>query len=293
MWQWCETPSLVQRDVRGDGSLIGCGSYGFCIPLRDQATFESFCLKIPKVNGRPEAQSLKEEFDLLAKLNHPNVMRVLAWVSSSDGHWSGFLMPLGKTNLWGWVTATDAVTPAWKVSVLVQVARGLAYLHHCSIVHLDMKPENNIIHDCGAGPPSVRVSDLGVAMIRRRSAMVRCDCVNSAPYRPVGLFHTEASEVPVGFCFDLWAFGCVIFDVLQSHPRLRNAKGRCLRLFSGVVMCRMERQVLSTRNSRLVLHLKKEATLLVVSLQPPSRKEACGSRRMIASLVRGVMGLSA
>ena len=80
-WQWCERTSLLQRDLRGDGSRLGCGAYGFRLALRDQATQESFCLKIPKVMGSAEAQSVKREFHMLAKLKHPNLMRVLAWVS--------------------------------------------------------------------------------------------------------------------------------------------------------------------------------------------------------------------
>ena len=50
-------------------------------------------MKIPKVMGSGEAQSVKREFHMLAKLKHTNVMRVLAWVSSWDGHWSGYPMP--------------------------------------------------------------------------------------------------------------------------------------------------------------------------------------------------------
>ena len=53
LWQWCERPSLAQRDLRGDGSGLGCGANGLCTALRDEATQEACCLLHPRLWAAP------------------------------------------------------------------------------------------------------------------------------------------------------------------------------------------------------------------------------------------------
>ena len=117
--------------------------------------------------------------------------------------------------------------------------------------------------------------------------------VNATIYRPLHLFHAAGSEVSVCYSFDVWAFGCIVFDVLQEHPRSRSAVAKVARLFSGVRMNDEYDYVLRVRNYRLVQMLEKEVATLVIRCQPDHRLKAASDRYMRADLVRAVMGLAA
>ena len=87
-----ERPSGAQRELRAAVNPLGHGSYGFCLAVTDIVTGEPFCIKVPKGgNERPVARaSLAHEYETLARLEHPNLVRALAWVSSRAGDVHGW-----------------------------------------------------------------------------------------------------------------------------------------------------------------------------------------------------------
>ena len=307
-WQWTEQPSAVQHSLatRGNGAAaVGAGVYGCCLAVSDKLTGESFCIKVPRETG--DVASVKLEYQTLSKLQHPNVVRALAWVSAQHDARQGFLMPLATGNLWQWVdrTSGDWVnhTRGDRASALVQIARGLSYVHHAGIVHLDMKPENVIVFE----PPAVagstkpdgaclfQIADLGVCARGPKGdntmgSSVASDMVNAVVYRPLHLWYAAGSMVYAKYNFDLWAFGGIVFDVMQRHPRLRSQGGNALRLLSGVPMKQPYMDVLRVRNYRLTKQLEEDQVAVVVRLQPYQSARG-GDRLMSAELVRVVMAL--
>ena len=94
------------------------------------------------------------------------------------------------------------------------------------------------------------------------------------------------------YSFDVWAFGCVVFDVMQTHPRWRSTDGRAARLFSGVKMRDEYDYIVRVRNYRLAKMLEKDVVALVVRRQPDQRLRVAKVRRMHAELVREVGDLA-
>ena len=66
---------------------------------------------------------------------------------------------------------------------------------------------------------------------------------------------------------DVWAFGCLVFDVCCEHPRQRG-DGACRpRLFSGIHMEASYESVMASRNYRLGGRLRARDAALVVRCQ--------------------------
>ena len=303
-WQCIERPSGVHRDLVAKMPALGSGSYGCCLAVEDKLTGESFCLKVPKPGDDRAETSVKHEFRILTQMTHTNVMRAEAWAISRDGNYEGFLMPLGDCNLWQWLQGCVDRTRGCGVSALVQIARGLSFVHSNGIVHLDLKPENivtrqnTVTRHSTQGCCNFQVADFGQCQLAAKgqksaASMIASDMVNATIYRPLHLFHAAGSEVSVCHSFDVWAFGCIVFDVLQEHPRSRSAVAKVARLFSGVRMNDEYDYVLRVRNYRLVQMLEKEVATLVIRCQPDHRLKAASDRYMRADLVRAVMGLAA
>ena len=155
---------------------------------------------------------------------------------------------------------------------------------------MDLKPENIVARRYPPGCSLFQVADFGQCM-HAASGKIASDMVNSELYRPLYLFHSAGAEVRARFSFDLWAFGCVVFDVLQAHPRLRSSQGRFLRLFSGVTLKGDYEYVLRVRNYRLVEKLAKDAVAVVVRFQPDGAVSLVSDRAMQAEHVGLVMKL--
>ena len=292
-WRWMELPSGVVRHFRCATAVLGSGSYGCCLSVKDSLTGEVFCLKLPRSGTARESVaevSLKHEYKILKDMRHTNVVHAVAWLSSLDGNSEGFIMTLADGNLWQWLDTSSAITRGDGVSSLVQVGRGLTYLHGVGIVHLDLKPENIVATRTSAGCSLFQVADFGQCM-HAANGKIASDMVNSELYRPLYLFHTACAEVRVRFSFDLWAFGCVIFDVLQAHPRLRSSQGRFLRLFSGVQVKGDFHCALRVRNYRLVNKLAKAVVAAVVRFQPNRPVSLSSDRAMHAEHVGLIMNL--
>ena len=171
--------------------------------------------------------------------------------------------------MWQWLNLRE-VTRGGGVSALVQIARGLSYIHHAFVVHMDMKPENVLIYDTVNNGFRFEVADFGISRRgpsdRTAGQRVPSDAVNATVYRPLDLFHSAGSEVPVQYRFDVWAFGCVMFDLLQPHPRLRSREGRALRLIEGVNLKAEMMDAFRIHNYRLVKHVEKDVVAVVVRL---------------------------
>ena len=179
-----------------------------------------------------------------------------------------------------------------------EIARGLSFVHSKGIVHLDLKPENIVTRYVGEGSCNFQIADFGQCQLggqgqKSVASKIAADMVNATVYRPLHLFHAVGSEVSVCYSFDVWAFGCIVFDVMQGHPRWRRADGKVARLFSGVRMNDEYDYVLRVRNYRLAKMLEKDVAALVVRCQPDHRLRVTSDRLMRGELVREVMGLGA
>jgi serine/threonine protein kinase len=134
--------------------------------------------------------ALKREVHVLERVRHPCCIMMLGWSQaplsvitelSTGSSVSGQLAELHRRSLG---LAEDGATPLpaserysllgaahaqWALSAARDVARGMVYLHHVSIIHRDLKSANLLAESpLGAGPspppPSrVRIADFGLA----------------------------------------------------------------------------------------------------------------------------------
>jgi serine/threonine protein kinase len=78
------------------------------------------------------------------------------------------LYPLGDLN--SFVTTGRSMSKAQSVHAIVEISRGLYDIHRCGIAHLDMKPENILLH----GSPShfrCVIADFGISTVVTRESL--------------------------------------------------------------------------------------------------------------------------
>src|SRR5215211_5091579 len=125
---------------------LGGGGMSRVFVARDEALGRDVVVKVlaPELAEGLSAERFAREVRLAARLQHPNVVPVLAAGASGDGL-PYYTMPfiagasLRDRLTGGPVPLSEALT------LLRDVARALAYAHEHGIVHRDIKPENVLL----------------------------------------------------------------------------------------------------------------------------------------------------
>jgi tetratricopeptide (TPR) repeat protein len=190
---------------------IGAGGMGVVYEAEDSRDDSKVALKVLLPHAAEEADGIhrfKREFRALARLRHPNVVRVFDAGIDDDTPFIAMELVAGKdvrTYLRGF--PEGPVRDRELVRILRQLFGALAHIHVRRIVHRDLKPENILVSADGR----VKLMDFGVARVVR------------APTSSSGLLGTFAymspEQVTTGEAdarSDLYAIGVLVFELLTG-----------------------------------------------------------------------------
>jgi eukaryotic-like serine/threonine-protein kinase len=145
---------------------LGAGAHSAILHIRRQADGRQYALKVVPIGTAEEKKFLEQaehEFAVAKKLDHPNLVKILALEQVRD-----WLFRVKKAQLvieYVNGKTLDQVPPLSVpkvVYILAKVAAGLAHMHRRGILHADMKPNNVMLSRAG----EVKIIDYGLAWIK-------------------------------------------------------------------------------------------------------------------------------
>ncbi|WP_437322075.1 protein kinase domain-containing protein [Sorangium sp. So ce385] len=188
---------------------LGAGGMGAVWRALDRAVDEEVAVKVLLAGGSCEpvvVERFRRELKLARKISHPNVCRVFD-LGEADG--LRFLtMELVEGKTLRAVLLERAIAPRRALSLLQQVASGLAAVHEQGIIHRDLKPENVLVRRDG----QALVADFGLA--RGALAQASTDSiVGTLAYMSPEQLRGE----PLGPASDIFSLGILAFELLTGR----------------------------------------------------------------------------
>jgi eukaryotic-like serine/threonine-protein kinase len=200
---------------------LGAGGMGRVYRARDTRLGREVALKIvhPHLGRDPEyARRFRREAEIVASLTHPHIAAVHQ-LEESDSFWFLVMELVGGETL-GERLDGGQLSISETLRVASQIALALEAAHEKGIIHRDLKPNNIKITSDGV----VKVLDFGLAKT------LPAESSSAGPSKTATDTHTgvivgtaaymspeQARGRPIDKRTDVWAFGCVVFEMLTNR----------------------------------------------------------------------------
>ena len=206
---------------------IGEGGMGQVYRATDTRLKRQVAIKIlpPSLAADPDRLArFQREAEVLASLNHPNIAGIYGLEES--GGMTALVMELVEGDDLSQRLARGAIPVDEALPIARQIADAVEAAHEQGIIHRDLKPANIKVRPDG----TVKVLDFGLAKALEPAGNASADLTNSPTITTpamtqVGMILGTAAYMspeqakgrPADKRSDVWAFGCVLFEMLTGR----------------------------------------------------------------------------
>ncbi|XP_034255203.1 epidermal growth factor receptor isoform X2 [Thrips palmi] len=208
---------IIKEAEMRKGGVLGYGAFGTVykgvwVPEGENIKIPVAIKVLREGTGASSNKDFLEEAYIMASVEHPNLLQLLAVCMTSQMMLVTQLMPLGC--LLDYVRAhRDRIGSKALLNWCTQIARGMAYLEERRLVHRDLAARNVLVQT----PQCVKITDFGLAKLLD---------INEDEYKAAG------GKMPIKWlaleCIqhrvfthksDVWAFGVTIWELLTYGGR--------------------------------------------------------------------------
>lgn len=197
-------------------SKLGDGSYGTVFLAVNSLTKSKVAIKkIIKVKENVvDDLEIKNEIDILKKLDHPNIVKIYEFYETNDSYYI-VTEYCKKGELYGYIK--NQYTEQQLAVLFYQVFSGLCYLHDNHILHRDLKLENILISEVEKDLKSkqnffwIKIIDFGTAKIFEKNKSEKTVVGSSYYIAPEVLKHKYDEKC------DTWSVGVILYMLIVGR----------------------------------------------------------------------------
>ena len=199
---------LDKYEVRG---LLGKGGHAFVYDCFNAFLAEEVAIKLipnPEHRGNQLFKRARGEAQVLYRLNHPNVVRVMDG-GELDGMAYIVMEKLNGISLRQLLIQRRTLPVIEALLIALQVAEALEAAHAMNVIHRDLKPDNIFL----LPENHVKVLDFGIAKFLDGYQTTQRDLIQgTAPY----MSPEHVQGLGVTFASDIFQLGTVIYEMIAG-----------------------------------------------------------------------------
>lgn len=201
------------------GRQLGKGAFGSVYIVKRKIDGITYAMKSVPISSlsQKERESALNEVRLLASLQHPNVIGYQeAFYEESDKTLKIVMEYANDGDIFGKISNCSKQRTKFQEStiwsVLIQVLKGMKYLHLNNIIHRDLKSANLFLMKDG----TVKIGDLNVSKLTEKG-MARTQ-IGTPYYASPEIWNDKLYNAKT----DIWSIGCIIYEMCQLQPPFKG-----------------------------------------------------------------------
>ena len=203
------------------GKNLGKGAFGnVCLVTRkeDKKVYAMKSINIGKLDNK-EIEAGLNEIRILASLSHPNIIGYKEAFYDNNTRTLNIIMEYAddgdiskkiQENLKRRLRFEESTIWEW----IIQLLKGLKYLHDNKIMHRDLKCANIFLMKNGL----LKIGDLNVSKIIKGGYAL----AQTQTGTPFYLAPEIWKDLPYNYKCDIWSVGCIIYELCTSRPPFRG-----------------------------------------------------------------------
>lgn len=211
---------------------LGSGQFGEAKAVKDRKG-NMFCLKevvVKVTDDKARENALTEAKVMKETCKHPNV--IMFYESWFERNRMCILMeyaPNGSLDklIQEYTTAGKRFTLCKVRGFIEELAGALDFCHANGIIHRDIKPGNILIDQLG----SLKLADFGLSRALEPNHLATTFCGSPLYMAPEQCTAGERYSFPA----DIWAMGCVVFEIMAFHSPWVSSNGQDPKSFPVLV----------------------------------------------------------
>ena len=204
--------------------LLGRGGMGKVYEVELTQLKKRFAMKVlaRELAGKKDAlRRFRREAEIVASLNHPNIIEIVDWGTADDGRPIYVMELLEGMDLEERIKATGPLPWSEIATIAAQSISALLEAHGKGILHRDLKPTNIFLTE---GGPTLRVKliDFGLAKARDLAAITMYTCpklIGTPAYMSPQQLQGESA---VGEEADCWAMAALLYEAATGERAFKG-----------------------------------------------------------------------
>jgi tRNA A-37 threonylcarbamoyl transferase component Bud32 len=172
------------------------------LPADSMNDSEAVAIKVIKEDHLADVESrarFEREVRIGAKLNHPNIVRLLDWGATGPYY---LVMELVRE---------EGMSPSEALHLMRPVFEAMAYAHDLGVWHRDLKPENIFV---GNRDGRLTVMDFGIS---RQATDATVTSTDQMPVTPGYMSPEQFSAKNVAAASDQYSLGVMVWELIAGH----------------------------------------------------------------------------
>ncbi|MGD9682156.1 MAG: protein kinase [Candidatus Obscuribacterales bacterium] len=197
--------------------LLGKGGMGKVFRCRDRVLDKEVAIKLLlNVDTEKEAMRFQIEAKATARLNHPNILKILDFGQTESGELFLAAEYLKGRSLASEVDGYGPYKVEEALDLAAHVASALSHAHKNDVLHRDVKPSNVMLVEEEDGSRTIRLVDFGLAKVTAHDDRLTGTGVGLGS--PAYCSPEQGDGKAVDERSDIYSFGCLLFYLLTGHP---------------------------------------------------------------------------